>query len=72
MLFFETHLATMNREWNGIDRLRMDKFYMLVRNMFQESLIYLKSKEWEKGGLKCIIYNVLHYNLNNNVTGAKA
>ncbi|RMZ56872.1 hypothetical protein APUTEX25_002961, partial [Auxenochlorella protothecoides] len=30
-LFYETFVQTMRREWFGIDRLRMDKFMMLVR-----------------------------------------
>lgn len=33
----------------GIDRLRMDKFYLLVRNMLEVSIKFLKSKEWDVG-----------------------
>ncbi|KAK7938582.1 hypothetical protein WMY93_001908 [Mugilogobius chulae] len=29
LLFFETFLTTVKREWTGIDRLRMDKYYQL-------------------------------------------
>lgn len=28
-LFLQTFWQTMNREWPGIDRLRLDKFYMV-------------------------------------------
>ncbi|XP_023619350.1 ribosomal RNA processing protein 1 homolog A-like isoform X2 [Myotis lucifugus] len=28
-LFLQTFWQTMSREWTGIDRLRLDKFYML-------------------------------------------
>ncbi|KAG9331087.1 hypothetical protein JZ751_020285, partial [Albula glossodonta] len=37
-LFLESFLLTVNREWNGIDRLRMDKFYSLVRFVFRQAL----------------------------------
>ena len=30
-LFIEVFWATLTREWHGIDRLRLDKFYMLMR-----------------------------------------
>ena len=30
-LFVQVFWATMTREWHGIDRLRLDKFYMLMR-----------------------------------------
>ncbi|XP_030642496.1 ribosomal RNA processing protein 1 homolog B [Chanos chanos] len=47
LLFFEAFLQTVKREWNGIDRLRMDKFYQLVRFVFREVFDVLKRKEWE-------------------------
>ncbi|KAL1268727.1 hypothetical protein QQF64_034090 [Cirrhinus molitorella] len=46
-LYFKTFLQTMKREWNGIDRLRMDKFYQLVRFVFREVFDVLKSHKWE-------------------------
>ncbi|XP_076822295.1 uncharacterized protein LOC143468783 [Clavelina lepadiformis] len=49
MLYFETFLATMHREWRGIDRLRMDKFYLLIRFMFQQALVCIKNSDWEEG-----------------------
>lgn len=49
MLFFDVFLQTMLREWVGIDRLRMDKFYLLVRNMLEVSFKFLKSKLWDLG-----------------------
>ncbi|XP_077583830.1 ribosomal RNA processing protein 1 homolog B [Stigmatopora nigra] len=47
MLYFESSLKTFKREWSGIDRLRMDKFFQLVRFMFRHSFELLKSKNWE-------------------------
>ncbi|KAJ8004594.1 hypothetical protein DPEC_G00137910 [Dallia pectoralis] len=46
-LFLETFIKTMNREWTGIDRLRMDKFYQLVRFVFRNTFVMIKRKEWE-------------------------
>ncbi|KAG7463653.1 hypothetical protein MATL_G00179020 [Megalops atlanticus] len=48
-LFLESFLMTINREWNGIDRLRMDKFYMLVRFMFRQTFEMIKRRGWEAG-----------------------
>uniref|UniRef100_A0A3Q3J7W6 Ribosomal RNA processing 1 n=1 Tax=Monopterus albus TaxID=43700 RepID=A0A3Q3J7W6_MONAL len=46
-LYFESFLQTFKREWNGIDRLRMDKFFQLVRFMFRQMFEMLKRKNWE-------------------------
>ncbi|XP_045857715.1 ribosomal RNA processing protein 1 homolog A [Meles meles] len=47
-LFLQTFWQTMNREWTGIDRLRLDKFYMLMRMVLNESLKALKTRGWEE------------------------
>lgn len=47
-LFLQTFWQTMNREWTGIDRLRLDKFYMLMRMVLHESLKALKMRAWEE------------------------
>lgn len=47
-LFLQTFWQTMNREWTGIDRLRLDKFYMLMRMVLKESLKALKMRAWEE------------------------
>lgn len=46
-LFLESFLQTFKREWTGIDRLRMDKFFQLVRFMFRQIFELLKRKKWE-------------------------
>ncbi|KAM9259341.1 ribosomal RNA processing protein 1 homolog B isoform 2-T2 [Cariama cristata] len=38
----------MNREWNGIDNLRLDKFYMLMRMILRQSFEVLKRNEWDE------------------------
>ncbi|NXI91250.1 RRP1B protein, partial [Psophia crepitans] len=45
-LFIETFWQTMNREWNGIDSLRLDKYYMLMRRILRQSFEVLKRNEW--------------------------
>ncbi|XP_053482272.1 ribosomal RNA processing protein 1 homolog B [Ictalurus furcatus] len=51
LLYFATFLQTVKREWNGIDRLRMDKFYQLVRFMFRQAFEVLKRREWESSAV---------------------
>ncbi|XP_060945145.1 ribosomal RNA processing protein 1 homolog B-like isoform X2 [Limanda limanda] len=46
-LYLESFLQTFKREWTGIDRLRMDKFFQLVRLMFKQTFEMLKRKNWE-------------------------
>ncbi|XP_044072492.1 ribosomal RNA processing protein 1 homolog B-like isoform X2 [Siniperca chuatsi] len=45
--YLESFLQTFKREWTGIDRLRMDKFFQLVRFMFRQTFELLKRKNWE-------------------------
>ncbi|NWR93198.1 RRP1B protein, partial [Furnarius figulus] len=47
-LFLQTFWQTMNREWNGIDYLRLDKYYMLMRLILRESFEVLKRNEWDE------------------------
>ncbi|KAG5282796.1 hypothetical protein AALO_G00034680 [Alosa alosa] len=48
LLYVETFLQTVKREWNGIDRLRMDKFFQLVRFVFRQVFETLKRNDWEE------------------------
>ncbi|XP_054982750.1 ribosomal RNA processing protein 1 homolog A isoform X3 [Sorex araneus] len=47
-LFLRTFWQTMIREWVGIDRLRLDKFYLLMRMVLHESLKALQMRGWEE------------------------
>ncbi|NXJ93619.1 RRP1B protein, partial [Corythaixoides concolor] len=47
-LFIQTFWQTMNREWNGIDNLRLDKYYMLMRMILRQSFEVLKINEWDE------------------------
>ncbi|KAJ6575290.1 Nop52-domain-containing protein [Mycena capillaripes] len=43
------------REWNGIDRLRLDKYYMLVRRFVNATFRLLGRSKWDKSA--CDTYN---------------
>ncbi len=45
--FFKVFLSTMRREWGGIDRLRLDKFYLLLRQVLVRVFVVLRKREWE-------------------------
>lgn len=51
LLYLESFLQTFKREWTGIDRLRMDKFFQLVRLMFRQTFEMLKRKNWESSAV---------------------
>ncbi|XP_076975146.1 ribosomal RNA processing protein 1 homolog A isoform X2 [Tamandua tetradactyla] len=63
-LFLQTFWQTMCREWMGIDRLRLDKFYMLMRMVLNESLKALKTHGWDERQmeklLKLLTTEILH------------
>lgn len=40
------------REWNGIDRLRMDKYYMLVRKFVNASFRFLVRTKWDSATME--------------------
>ncbi|XP_047574910.1 ribosomal RNA processing protein 1 homolog B isoform X5 [Lutra lutra] len=54
-LFIQTFWQTMNREWKGIDRLRLDKFYMLIRLVLRQSFEVLKRDGWEESRIKLFL-----------------
>ncbi|XP_062455359.1 ribosomal RNA processing protein 1 homolog B [Rhea pennata] len=47
-LFIQTFWQTINREWNGIDSLRLDKYYMLIRMILRQSFEVLKKNKWDE------------------------
>ncbi|XP_068185203.1 ribosomal RNA processing protein 1 homolog A isoform X2 [Antennarius striatus] len=51
ILYLESFMQTFKREWTGIDRLRMDKFYQLVRFMFRQAFEMLKRKNWDSSAV---------------------
>jgi hypothetical protein len=47
LLYISAFWRTMINEWNGIDRLRLDKFYLLLRRFHSKTFDYLASKDWD-------------------------
>lgn len=45
--FVHSFFRTMHREWHGIDGLRLDKFYALIRKFVHQSLLLLANHEWD-------------------------
>ncbi|CAN1761876.1 Ribosomal RNA processing protein 1 homolog [Linum perenne] len=45
--YFSVFLLTMRREWPGIDFLRLDKFYLLIRRFFRSLFLLLKKNSWD-------------------------
>lgn len=47
-MFVDAFVLTMGREWHGIDSLRLDKFYMLIRRVIREVFVYVQTMKWEE------------------------
>ncbi|XXG58182.1 hypothetical protein AAC387_Pa04g0559 [Persea americana] len=47
LLYFSSFLLTVRREWPGIDFLRLDKFYLLIRRFVRHLFILLASRSWD-------------------------
>ncbi|GLD99625.1 hypothetical protein PINS_up008351 [Pythium insidiosum] len=47
LAFVHSFLRTMQREWHGIDGLRLDKFYSLVRKFVHQTFVLLQTHEWD-------------------------
>ncbi|XP_047419172.1 ribosomal RNA processing protein 1 homolog B isoform X1 [Sciurus carolinensis] len=54
-LFIQTFWQTINREWKGIDKLRLDKYYMLIRLVLRQSFEVLKRSGWEESQIKVFL-----------------
>ncbi|NWI85590.1 RRP1B protein, partial [Pitta sordida] len=54
-LFIQTFWQTMNREWSGIDNLRLDKYYMLMRLILRQSFEVLKRSEWDESLVELLL-----------------
>ncbi|CAA0833175.1 Unknown protein [Striga hermonthica] len=49
--FFRGFLLTLRREWPGIDRLRLDKFYLLIRRFMRALFELMRLRKWDVGVL---------------------
>ncbi|EJD52593.1 Nop52-domain-containing protein [Auricularia subglabra TFB-10046 SS5] len=50
--FLRSFWETTVREWSGLDRFRMDKFYMLVRKYVNAAFRLLARSEWDDAACK--------------------
>ncbi|KII93163.1 hypothetical protein PLICRDRAFT_87582 [Plicaturopsis crispa FD-325 SS-3] len=57
LAFLRGFWETTVREWNGIDRLRMDKYYMLVRRFVNAAFRLLLLNDWDSA--VCDEYNAI-------------
>jgi len=48
LLFIQTFLKTMGREWFGIDKWRMDKFMMMARRFLRQVFKFNKKHDWNE------------------------
>ena len=44
--YFKIFARTMQREWFGIDKLRLDKFMVLARKFLHQVYAHLQSTGW--------------------------
>jgi Nucleolar protein,Nop52 len=44
--YFKIGFQTLRREWFGIDRLRLDKFLLLVRRLAGRVIVLMKASNW--------------------------
>ncbi|NXT02881.1 RRP1B protein, partial [Jacana jacana] len=56
-LFIQTFWQTMNREWSGIDNLRLDKYYMVMLTLLilRQSFEVLKRNEWDESLIELLL-----------------
>ena len=65
LVFWTCFYDTMGREWQGIDRLRLDKFYDLCRCMSQAMLTRLKQQAWAPAVLQPFVLALEEHVLRN-------
>eukprot|EP01116_Phalansterium_solitarium_P002861 TRINITY_DN1317_c0_g5_i1.p1 TRINITY_DN1317_c0_g5~~TRINITY_DN1317_c0_g5_i1.p1 ORF type:complete len:587 (-),score=298.27 TRINITY_DN1317_c0_g5_i1:991-2751(-) len=49
LLFIQAFWRTIEQQWHTLDRLRLDKFYSLLRRFVEQSLRLLKRRHWAGG-----------------------
>ncbi|WWC95579.1 hypothetical protein V866_002444 [Kwoniella sp. B9012] len=52
--FLEGFWDAIVREWAGIDRLRMDKYYLLMRKYVNATFRLLAREKWEKNAIQAV------------------
>lgn len=62
--FLDAFWVIMAREWEGLDRYRLDKFYLLLRRYFAASLRRLKAENWDEDWVDDFLKIMEHIPLN--------
>ena len=52
MLFINAFFNTIQQQWSNIDKLRLDKFYLLMREFLKQCFKYLSNHEWSEVAIK--------------------
>ena len=61
-LWLRAFLLTMRREWSGIDKYRLDKYYSLMRKVLHESFALLREAAWDDNAVAAVTQLVeLHF-----------
>ena len=64
LLFLKAFWETICREWPGIDRLRLNKFYLLIKRFLLAAFEMIKANEWSeslvRGYLRILQQGPLH------------
>ncbi|UYV62684.1 RRP1B [Cordylochernes scorpioides] len=67
LVFLRAHFIVMSSHWDGLDKIRIDKFLMLVRDVLHEALVLLHNSSWDmkhilrfRSALKASILDVDH------------
>ncbi|XP_015889365.1 uncharacterized protein LOC107424117 [Ziziphus jujuba] len=45
--YLSVFVLTMRREWSGLDVLRLDKFYLLIRKFLHNVFVLLRNNSWD-------------------------
>lgn len=62
--FLDAFWVIMAREWEGLDRYRLDKFYLLLRRYFAATLRRLKAQNWDEDWVDDFLKLMEHIPLN--------
>ncbi|GMH41404.1 hypothetical protein BSKO_09314 [Bryopsis sp. KO-2023] len=46
LLFWKAFLLTICKEWRGLDKYRLDKFYLLARHVLRAAFVKMGSDDW--------------------------
>jgi len=53
--WFRMFARTLWREWQGLDHLRLDKYYAFVRKVVFQAVEWVRRKQWSQDGIKQVV-----------------